>query len=511
MSRRSIGAPGIVLVSGYVLGCNLILGNEQPGAFVPDTHASGGFMSGGSAASGGAPQSGGSPSTGGAPESTSVGVVGEPCAPNGAYACAGHDQRVQLTCAEGQWDSLGQCDSTERCDTRIGPNSGVCESVVPECQDKAPGATIQTCAGNVPQVCGADRVSVESSVVCGPTTGCVAGVCQPRLTECAGRTENTWVCAADGTERVQCGPNETAASRQACARSCTGGWCDVPSCAELPATCGPTAIGDCCESLFVPGGTFSRGIDATAPASVTGFRLDKYEVTVGRFRAFKAAWEAGYRPTAGAGRHVHLNFGRGLSDGSGGYELGWDVAFEAQVNVTDAAREGSYTNWTASADDNENLPINYVNWFEGFAFCIWDGGFLPSETEWEYAAAGGSEERTYPWGEATPDCTYANFILDGDSCTGNPTHSVLVGSLLPGEGRWKHSDLAGNVREWCLDWDAPFVPECSDCTQQTAGTLRSCRGGANAYDQTLLPAAARGAVTPATRAASTGLRCARSP
>jgi formylglycine-generating enzyme required for sulfatase activity len=37
---------------------------------------------------------------------------------------------------------------------------------------------------------------------------------------------------------------------------------------------------------------------------------------------------------------------------------------------------------TSSAGSKENLPINCVNWWESYAFCIWDGGFLPSEAEW---------------------------------------------------------------------------------------------------------------------------------
>ncbi len=116
----------------------------------------------------------------------------------------------------------------------------------------------------------------------------------------------------------------------------------------------------------------------------------------------------------------------------------------------DSAREGNDTTWTSSPSGNENLPINCVSWFEGLAFCIWDGGFLPSETEWEYAAAGGSEQRTYPWGTTAPDCAHANFVLDGASCSGTSTHSNPVGSLPVGDGVWEHSDLAGNVREWCL-------------------------------------------------------------
>ncbi len=50
------------------------------------------------------------------------------------------------------------------------------------------------------------------------------------------------------------------------------------------------------------------------PASVSGFRLDKYQVTVGRFRQFVAASVAGWRPAAGSGKHAHLNGGQGLAE-----------------------------------------------------------------------------------------------------------------------------------------------------------------------------------------------------
>ena len=91
----------------------------------------------------------------------------------------------------------------------------------------------------------------------------------------------------------------------------------------------------CCTTLEVAGGAFYRTYDvdpdlgganwiapdggATGladPATVSTFVLDKYDVTVGRFRQFVNAWNggAGYTPAAGSGKHTHLNGGKGLLD-----------------------------------------------------------------------------------------------------------------------------------------------------------------------------------------------------
>src|SRR5664279_1243102 len=66
----------------------------------------------------------------------------------------------------------------------------------------------------------------------------------------------------------------------------TDGGADAdPSCAR---TCGPSRTSDCCGSSVVPGGTYFRdvveaGVEGGAsPATVSSFRLDTYEITVGR-------------------------------------------------------------------------------------------------------------------------------------------------------------------------------------------------------------------------------------
>src|SRR4051794_661786 len=57
----------------------------------------------------------------------------------------------------------------------------------------------------------------------------------------------------------------------------------LPNCKGLPAKCGGE---DCCASSLVTGGTFNRDNDPAFPATVSDFKLDVFEVTVGRFRSF---------------------------------------------------------------------------------------------------------------------------------------------------------------------------------------------------------------------------------
>ncbi len=301
--------------------------------------------------------------------------------------------------------------------------------------------------------------------------------------------------------------------------------------------CG-SASESCCTSLELAGGTYFRtytndGTGATGladPATVSGFRLDKYDVTVGRFRQFVAAWTSGWAPQEGAGKHVHLNGGRGLanSGSAGAYETGWVTMDNGYVAPTDA-NLGYCTpssTWTSTASTQETLPIDCVNWYEAYAFCIWDGGFLPSEAEWEYAAAGGSQQREYPWGSTDPG-TSNQYAIYGDSQNNcyYPTGSLAtcggvanfapVGTATLGAGRWGQLDLAGNVFQWNLDWYAAYIDPCTDCADMTSvlgeENSRIHRGGACDFDRGSLLPPARFSYDPTQRTPVEGVRCARSP
>src|SRR5208283_186 len=100
----------------------------------------------------------------------------------------------------------------------------------------------------------------------------------------------------------------------------------------------------------------SAGCTSTAyPATVSGFRLDAYEVTVGRFRQFVAAWDGGWRPASGAGKHTHLNGGSGLAATGGGYETGWNTSWVGLLASTSTAWNTNLAGgtWTAGAGSNE--------------------------------------------------------------------------------------------------------------------------------------------------------------
>jgi formylglycine-generating enzyme required for sulfatase activity len=276
--------------------------------------------------------------------------------------------------------------------------------------------------------------------------------------------------------------------------------------------------------------------DLADQAMVSGFRLDKYLVTVGRFRRFVTAWNggSGWTPPAGSGKHTHLYGGQGLANGgtAGTYETGWVTSDNGNVAPTDAnmttyCSSGVASTWTPSAGSNENLPINCVDWYDAYAFCIWDGGFLASEAELEYAAAGGglpAGQREFPWGTMAPGMANQYAIYgDGTHCyypTGtagpctNAANIAPVGTPTLGAGLWGQLDMAGELWEWTLDWfTASYVNPCKDCASLNAASDRTARGGYFADAAGGLLPTSRTHAIPSNRnfGYGLGLRCARTP
>lgn len=362
-----------------------------------------------------------------------------------------------------------------------------------------------------------------------------------------------------------------------------------PSCGASGAglsTCG--AEGEsCCTSLAVEGGTFYRTYDplesdgglAVAPdggptgladpATISSFRLDKYLVTVARFRAFVSYMVAGGAlPADGSGKHTHLNAGQGLVNANDGpacgstislltdagspYEHGWSSAFwsngrdsvlgtSAQTSpagwntsLTTNCVEPYEATWTSTAGPGEGLPINCLTWYQAYAFCIWDGAFLPSEAELEYASAGGSQQREYPWGSADPsasnryavhDCDYpigsTGCATDAGPVPGTLQNIAPVGSTTLGVGRWGQADLAGEAWEWTLDAFNVYASPCTDCAylellpaMSSSGVYcgsKATHGGLFNSPAYYLTPSSRAYFTSSHSTAGVGVRCARTP
>jgi formylglycine-generating enzyme len=350
--------------------------------------------------------------------------------------------------------------------------------------------TNQQCGGaGVCSVCKADATCGASCTACsggtkkckdlGTTSKCVACLSNG---DCSGATPH-------------CNPANNA--------------CEAPpSCVGLAKTCGPAGTADCCASGVVKGGTFNRDNDPAYPATVANFRLDNYEITVGRFRKFVAAYSQ-TMTAPGAGKNPN-----NASDT--GWDTAWNSSLPAAGMLTNVLKcSATHQTWTDSAGTGaaESLPINCVDWFEAEAFCIWDGGRLPTEAEWNYAAAGGTAQRTYPWGNDTPSCSYANYSGAGGGNLCVPTGTNPVGSeSTAGDGLYGQSDLAGNVKEWVQDWYAtPYTNPCSNCANLAVSTFQVLRGGGFGVIAAGLPSSYRSGYAPSIHDEEDGARCARNP
>ncbi len=184
----------------------------------------------------------------------------------------------------------------------------------------------------------------------------------------------------------------------------------------------PAALPDASQMIEIPAGEFLMGcdqwdsrspcLDGEAPSHqvhLDSYAIDLYEVSNAQYAQCVAA--VACRPP---------NFGD--SD----------------------LQEAKYANPGFS-----HHPITNVDWYDARDYCTWVGKRLPSEAEWEKAARGYQDERFYPWGDGTPDCTLANFDgLNGD-CIGATTP---VGDYPAGASPYGLLNMAGNVREWVSDW-----------------------------------------------------------
>ena len=130
-----------------------------------------------------------------------------------------------------------------------------------------------------------------------------------------------------------------------------------------------------------------------------------------------------------------------------------------------------------------NLPVIHVNWYEAMAYCQWAGRRLPTEAEWEIAAAMGpkpnenmnsSGKRRFPWGDVDPSSERVNMDWQRMGC-------IDVNSLPESDSAFGCRQMIGNVWEWTISGFQPYPGFVMDAYKEYSepwfGTHKILRGG----------------------------------
>ena len=180
-------------------------------------------------------------------------------------------------------------------------------------------------------------------------------------------------------------------------------------------------------------------------------------------------------------------------------------------------------------------PVVCVSWEDARAYADWLAGKsglryrLPSESEWEYVARGGTSFPRF-WGAEDSQeavsvalaCDYANvydrsavdvfsFPWPNANCSDGVAGAAAVGRYKP--NAFGAYDVIGNVREWLQDcYTTSYKGRPQDgraWTWQGGCELKSVRGGSWASRPRDARAAARDGEAPGLRQADLGFRVAR--
>lgn len=183
--------------------------------------------------------------------------------------------------------------------------------------------------------------------------------------------------------------------------------------------------------VWIPGGEFTMGSNTGADDEkpghsvvIEGFWLGKYEITNAQYALFLTAT-----------RYSKPDF------------------------------------WEDPNYNEPNHPVVGLKWRDAVKYCDWAGVRLPTEAEWEYAAAFGAEQLAYGTATGLLNHDMANFSgTQGKDCW---KYTSPVGSFPPNP--FGLFDMAGNAWEWCGSIWEPYPYQENDGREDQDPNIRELR------------------------------------
>ncbi len=218
------------------------------------------------------------------------------------------------------------------------------------------------------------------------------------------------------------------------------------------------------SEVQIPGGTFQMGsveyYEEEGPVhsvSVKAFSIDKFDVTNAEFARFVAAThyvtDAERKPDPKDYPDIPADK---LKAGGAIFTAPTGVRSLEDPNAWWAFAPGA--DWRhpdgpgSSIAGHDSDPVVQVSYNDALAYAQWAGRDLPTEEQYEYAARGGLDGKTYAWGnDLTPGGKYLANVWQGTFPNHNADADGFSGrapvGCFPANGYGLY-DMTGNVWQW---------------------------------------------------------------
>jgi sulfatase modifying factor 1 len=261
---------------------------------------------------------------------------------------------------------------------------------------------------------------------------------------------------------------------------------------------------------LIPGGTFQMGSESQdiacsgcswgeQPAhtvTLSPFYIDTVEVTQGDYQSLMKSNQSYFHDSLTRPMEMVTWFDAVLYCNARSKRDGFDTVYSYAavfVDVSTGCRKLAY------------LKTDFAR----------NGLRLPTEAEWEYACRAGTTTEYY-WGRNYLSLTKEDSLtIDSNAAW---YHNSMLGTK-PGGSRkpnaWGLYDMAGNVWEWCNDYNGGYRAEAqTDPTGPDTANSRIVRGGSwcdhiDSYNFRFLRSAFRSSDFPDCRTSYRGFRCVR--